>query len=45
VVADGGSPFARAIGELLPSVFPVSEAPGQPAKAASHRRFRLRGRR
>jgi Flp pilus assembly CpaE family ATPase len=45
MVADGGSPFARAIGELLPSVFPVSEATEQTAPAASHRRFRLRGRR
>ena len=45
VVADDGSPFARAIGELLPSVFPAPKAPEQTAPAASHRRFRLRGRR
>jgi pilus assembly protein CpaE len=45
VVADEDSRFARAIAALLPSVFPRSEAPEQTASAASHRRFRLRGRR
>jgi MinD-like ATPase involved in chromosome partitioning or flagellar assembly len=45
VVADDGSRFARAIGELLSSVFPASDAAEQTARAASHRRFRLRGRR
>jgi Flp pilus assembly CpaE family ATPase len=45
VVADEDSRFARAIGELLPSVFP-EPGPAEPiAPAASHRRFRLRGRR
>jgi Flp pilus assembly CpaE family ATPase len=45
VVADEDSRFARAIAELLPSVFPAPEAPAQTAAATSHRRFRLRGRR
>jgi pilus assembly protein CpaE len=45
VVADEDSRFARAIVELLPSVFPTPEAPVQTAPAAAHRRFRLRGRR
>jgi MinD-like ATPase involved in chromosome partitioning or flagellar assembly len=45
VVADGDSRFARAMVELLQSVFPAREAPEQAATAASHRRFRLRGRR
>lgn len=45
VVADDDSRFARAIGELLPSVFPAPEAPEKTAPATSHRRFRLRGRR
>jgi Flp pilus assembly CpaE family ATPase len=45
VVADEDSRFARAIAALLLSVFPRSEAPEQTASAASHRRFRLRGRR
>jgi MinD-like ATPase involved in chromosome partitioning or flagellar assembly len=45
VVADGDSRFARAIGELLPCVFPAPKAPEQADTAASHRRFRLRGRR
>jgi pilus assembly protein CpaE len=45
VVADEDSRFARAIAELLQSVFPAPRAPEQTAPAASHRRFRLRGRR
>jgi Flp pilus assembly CpaE family ATPase len=45
VVADEDSRFARAIAELLPSVFPSPEVIEQNAPAASHRRFRLRGRR
>jgi pilus assembly protein CpaE len=45
VVADKDSSFARAISDLLPSVFPAPEAPEQTAPAVSHRRFRLRGRR
>jgi MinD-like ATPase involved in chromosome partitioning or flagellar assembly len=45
VVADEDSRFARAIAELLPSVFPAPEATDETASAASHRRFRLRGRR
>lgn len=45
VIAADGSPFARAITELLPLVFPASEAPEQTARATSHRRFSLRGRR
>jgi Flp pilus assembly CpaE family ATPase len=44
VVADGDSRFARAIGELLKSVFPAPEAPEQTAAVSSYRRFRLRGR-
>jgi MinD-like ATPase involved in chromosome partitioning or flagellar assembly len=45
VVADENSPFSRAIGQLLPSVFPGSEQPDHTDGNASHRRFRLRGRR
>jgi MinD-like ATPase involved in chromosome partitioning or flagellar assembly len=45
VVADEDSRFARAIAELLPSIFPSPEVIGQNAPAASHRRFRLRNRR
>jgi pilus assembly protein CpaE len=45
VVADEDSRFARAIAELLPSVFPTREEAEQTASTASHRRFRLRGRR
>jgi pilus assembly protein CpaE len=45
VVADEDSPFTRAIVELLSSVFPAREAAEQNASTASHRRFRLRGRR
>jgi pilus assembly protein CpaE len=45
VVADEDSRFARAIAEVLPSVFPSPEVIEQNAPAASHRRFRLRGRR
>jgi pilus assembly protein CpaE len=45
VVADEDSPFTRAIAELLPSVFPAREAAEQNESTASHRRFRLRGRR
>jgi MinD-like ATPase involved in chromosome partitioning or flagellar assembly len=45
VVADEDSRFARAIVELLPSVFPAPEATEETASTASHRRFRLRGRR
>ena len=50
VVADESSPFSCAIAELLPSVFPASDA-GERANGnaeqangtAPHRRFRLRG--
>jgi Flp pilus assembly CpaE family ATPase len=45
VVADEDSRFARAITELLRSVFPAPEASEQTAPSTSHRRFRLRGRR
>jgi pilus assembly protein CpaE len=45
VVADEDSRFARAIAELLPFVFPMREEAEQTASTASHRRFRLRGRR
>ncbi len=45
VVADVSSPFARAITQLLPSVFPASEAVEPADRTASHRRFSLRGRR
>jgi MinD-like ATPase involved in chromosome partitioning or flagellar assembly len=45
VVADEDSRFARAIGELLPLVFPARDTTEQTASTASHRRFRLRGRR
>jgi MinD-like ATPase involved in chromosome partitioning or flagellar assembly len=45
VVADEDSRFARAIGELLPSVFPAPHATDDTGSNASHRRFRLRGRR
>jgi Flp pilus assembly CpaE family ATPase len=45
VVADESSPFSRAIAELLPSVFPAWNAGEQANGTATHRRFRLRGRR
>ena len=45
VASDEDSRFARAIGELLPSVFPSPDASDQKAPAATHRRFSLRGRR
>jgi MinD-like ATPase involved in chromosome partitioning or flagellar assembly len=45
VVADEDSRFARAIGELLSFVFPAREEAGKTSSTASHRRFRLRGRR
>jgi Flp pilus assembly CpaE family ATPase len=45
VVADEDSRFARAIAELLPSIFPRSHLTEETGSTASHRRFRLRGRR
>jgi MinD-like ATPase involved in chromosome partitioning or flagellar assembly len=46
VVADEDSRFARAIGDLLPFVFPARESSEEEtASTGSHRRFRLRGRR
>ncbi len=45
VVSDESSPFSRAIAELLPSVFPAPDAGEHANGNASHRRFRLRGRR
>ena len=45
VVADESSPFSRAIAALLPSVFPAPDADEHANGTASHRRFRLRGRR
>jgi Flp pilus assembly CpaE family ATPase len=44
VVSDEGGPFARALGQLLPSVFPASDEPRE-AAPTSQRRFLLRGRR
>ena len=44
VIADEGGPFARALGELLPSLF-TTRPEGDDAHRPSQRRFLLRGRR
>jgi pilus assembly protein CpaE len=46
VIAEESGSFARALGELLPSVFPAApQASEDPPRTASNRRFLLRGRR
>jgi Flp pilus assembly CpaE family ATPase len=46
VVSDESGPFARALGDLLPSVFPASpESSDDTSRTTSQRRFLLRGRR